>query len=186
MTPLISKVIWMLGCIAYFIIRYPRIRRSRKAHVAQRFESTREMFLIGVSYTGLFLIPLIYVITGQPIFANYAFYPLQSWIGLVVLIVAMALLYRSHRDLGRMWSMTLELRDEHRLVTCGLYQKLRHPMYSAFWLWALSQVLLFPNWVTGAAGLVGFGVLFFGRLHREERMMLEKFGDEYRIYMART
>ncbi|BAL08617.1 hypothetical protein BJA01nite_38380 [Bradyrhizobium japonicum] len=59
-------------------------------------------------------------------------------------------------------------------------------MYSAFWLWAIAQALLLPNWIAGLAGLVGFGVLFFGRVAREERMMLQTFGDSYRDYMART
>jgi protein-S-isoprenylcysteine O-methyltransferase Ste14 len=59
-------------------------------------------------------------------------------------------------------------------------------MYSAFWLWAIAQALLLPNWVAGFSGLVGFGILFFGRVGREERMMLEAFGDSYRAYMART
>ena len=30
------------------------------------------------------------------------------------------------------------------------------------------------------------GTLFFGRIGREERMMLENFGSEYREYMSRT
>jgi len=34
--------------------------------------------------------------------------------------------------------------------------------------------------------LVGFGVLFFGRVGREEAMMAAAFGDEYRAYMRRT
>ena len=34
--------------------------------------------------------------------------------------------------------------------------------------------------------LVGFGTLYFGRVAREERMMLETFGDSYRAHMART
>jgi protein-S-isoprenylcysteine O-methyltransferase Ste14 len=59
-------------------------------------------------------------------------------------------------------------------------------MYSAFWLWAVAQALLLPNWVAGFSGLVGFGILFFGRVAREERMMLETFGDSYRAYTART
>jgi len=46
--------------------------------------------------------------------------------------------------------------------------------------------LLLPNWVAGFSGLVGFGILFFGRVAREEGMMLETFGDDYRAYMART
>jgi len=36
------------------------------------------------------------------------------------------------------------------------------------------------------AGLVGFGVLFMGRIGREEQMMLETFGDDYREYMSKT
>jgi len=129
---------------------------------------------------------LIYLITGQPKFANYAFHPIQAWLGTLVLIAAMALLYQTHRDLGRAWSMTLEIRDQHALITHGIYQRLRHPMYSAFWLWAISQALLLPNWIAGLAGIVGFGTLFFARVGHEEKMMLETFGDEYRAYMART
>jgi protein-S-isoprenylcysteine O-methyltransferase Ste14 len=139
-----------------------------------------------ISYSGLFVIPLIYVLTEQPKFANYTFRPVQAWLGLLVLVAAMALLYRTHRDLGRAWSITLEIRDQHRLITQGIYERLRHPMYAAFWLWAISQALLLPNWIAGLSGLVGFGTLFFARVGHEERMMLETFGDEYRAYMART
>ena len=59
-------------------------------------------------------------------------------------------------------------------------------MYAAFWLCAVAQALLLPNWIAGLSGLVGFGTLFFFRVGNEERMMLETFGDEYRQYMART
>jgi protein-S-isoprenylcysteine O-methyltransferase Ste14 len=45
---------------------------------------------------------------------------------------------------------------------------------------------LLPNWVAGLAGFIGFSVLFFLRVSKEERMMVETFGDEYRAYMART
>jgi protein-S-isoprenylcysteine O-methyltransferase Ste14 len=71
-------------------------------------------------------------------------------------------------------------------VTSGVYRHVRHPMYSAFWLWAIAQALLLPNWIAGPAGLVGFGTLFFLRIGREEQLMIEAFGDEYRDYMRRT
>jgi protein-S-isoprenylcysteine O-methyltransferase Ste14 len=58
-------------------------------------------------------------------------------------------------------------------------------MYPAFWLWAIAQALLLPNWLPGR-GLGRFWILFFGRVAREERMMLEAFNDSYRAYMART
>ena len=186
MTLFMAKIIWGLGCVAYFVIRYPHQRRARKTAIAQRRVTLQEKALMAISFSGLFLVPLIYVLTDYPRFANYPFSSGAAWLGTLVLITSMVLLYRTHRDLGRLWSITLEIRDGHRLVTHGIYEKLRHPMYSSFWLWAISQALLLPNWIAGSAGLVGFGILFFARVGHEERMMLETFGDEYRAYMART
>ena len=186
MTPFTAELIWAFGCVAYYIIRYPHQRRSRKTPVANRRDRMREQTLMAISYSGLFVIPLIYVLTDLFKFADYAFYPIQAWTGTLVLAAGMALLHRTHRDLGRAWSITLEIRDQHTLVTHGIYERLRHPMYAAFWLWAISQALLLPNWIAGFSGVMGFGTLFFARVGYEERMMLETFGDDYRAYMART
>jgi protein-S-isoprenylcysteine O-methyltransferase Ste14 len=82
--------------------------------------------------------------------------------------------------------VTLEIRETHELITSGVYRHVRHPMYSAFFLWAVAQALLLPNFVAGLAGLTGFGTLFAFRLPREERMMKESFGEAYRAYAART
>jgi protein-S-isoprenylcysteine O-methyltransferase Ste14 len=59
-------------------------------------------------------------------------------------------------------------------------------MYSSFFLLALAQILLLPNWLAGASGLVGVGLLYKFRIRQEERMMLERFGADYRDYMAST
>jgi protein-S-isoprenylcysteine O-methyltransferase Ste14 len=112
--------------------------------------------------------------------------PVASYLGIAVDIAALYLFYRTHRDLGHNWSVSLDLRERHTLVTTGIYATVRHPMYSGFWLMAVAQALLLPNWVAGPAGLVGFGILFFGRVRREEEMMIAAFGDEYRAYMRRT
>ncbi len=186
MSLLAAKIIWGLGCVAWYVIRYPHQRRARKTPVTQRRDRVRDTVLMAISFTGLGLVPLTYALTGQPKFAGYAFHPLQAWLGTLVMAAAMILFHRTHRDLGRAWSVTLEVRDGHGLVTRGIYQRLRHPMYATFWLWALAQALLLPNWIAGLSGLVGFGTLFFARVGREERMMLETFGDEYRAYMGRT
>src|SRR3954453_18416335 len=186
MSLLAAKIIWALGCIAWYVIRYPHERRARRTPIVQRRDRGRDTVLLTLSSSGLGVVPAIYVLTGQPKFADYTFHPLQAWLGALVLAAAMVLFYRTHRDLGRAWSVTLELRDRHALVTHGIYERLRHPMYAAFWLWALAQALLLPNWIAGPAGLVGFGILFFARVGHEERMMLERFGEDYRAYMART
>jgi protein-S-isoprenylcysteine O-methyltransferase Ste14 len=131
-------------------------------------------------------LPLLYIATAFPRFADYPFRPAQAWLGVAFAVAALVLFQMTHRALGRNWSVTLELRQDHKLITSGIYRKIRHPMYTAFWLWAIAQACLLPNWVAGFAGIVGFGTLFFGRVGREEQMMLETFGDDYRQYMSKT
>ena len=186
MTPAVAKIIWWIGAIAWFVIMYPHVRRSRKTRTTQRPEPTRERVLMLISLTGLFLIPAFYTITGIPRFADYTFHPLQASLGVVVLVCAVVLFFHTHRRLGRSWSVTLEIRENHGLVTDGIYRFVRHPMYSAYFLWVLSQALLLPNWIAGPAGLLGFGTLFAFRLRCEEQMMLEAFGESYAAYAART
>jgi protein-S-isoprenylcysteine O-methyltransferase Ste14 len=186
MTPLVGKVCWVLGVVGWFIIRYPHDRRSRRTPRRIRRARAREIGLMAISGSGLLVVPVIYVFSGEPRFANYSFHAWQAAWGAAIFLAALWLFYRTHEDLGRNWSVTLEVREQHTLVTDGVYSRVRHPMYSAFWLWALAQALLLPNWIAGPAGLVGFGTLFAFRVHEEEQMMIDLFGDEYRRYMERT
>jgi len=186
MTPFIAKLVWVAGVVGWYVIRYPHQRRSRKTPIASRRERVREGILLATSFTGLFILPLIYVTTGKPQVADYPFHPLLAWLGTATFAMALIGFYRTHRDLGRFWSVTLEIRQTHELVTTGVYRHVRHPMYAAFFLWAVAQALLLPNWIAGPAGLVGFGTLFGLRVWREERMMEAAFGDAYRAYAART
>ena len=108
------------------------------------------------------------------------------FVGLVFLAAAIWLFWRARRDLGANWSPSLEIGAKQELVTQGVYRAIRHPMYTSLLLWSIAQVLLLHNWIAGPAGLVGFLLLRLVRVPREERMMLDHFGDAYRAYSART
>jgi protein-S-isoprenylcysteine O-methyltransferase Ste14 len=183
---LFGKIVWVLGIVAWYVIRYPFERKAKRVRVVGDSRSASERIGLAAATIGLGVVPAVYVATGFP---RQADYPAQAWaviLGVVVYAAALWLFHRSHKDLGRNWSITLEIRDQHRLVSNGIYGLIRHPMYSSFWLMGLGQALLLPNWVGGLAGLVGFAVVYFLRVDKEERMMIETFGDEYRAYMART
>ncbi len=186
MTLFVAKLVWWAGIIGWYIIRYPHQRRSRKTPVEAQRDRVRDRVLLAISFTGLFIVPVIYVLFGEPRFADYAFMPGLAWLGTAVFALSLVLFYQTHRDLGRSWSVTLEIRKSHRLITTGVYHYVRHPMYSAFFLWAVAQAFLLPNFIAGFAGLVGFGTLFAFRVRREEHMMEAAFGDEYRAYAAQT
>jgi protein-S-isoprenylcysteine O-methyltransferase Ste14 len=186
MTADIAAAIWVVGVVAWFVIRIPHQRRSRKTPIAQRAGGWYDRILLVISSTGLGVIPGIYVFTGEPRFADYDFMPLQGIVGALLMAGALVLFWLTHKQLGRNWSVTLDTRKTHRLVDTGIYARVRHPMYSAFWLLALSQAALLPNWIAGAAGPLAWATLFFLRVGREERLMIDTFGDQYRRYMQRT
>jgi protein-S-isoprenylcysteine O-methyltransferase Ste14 len=186
MTSALSKFVFVMLTIGWYGIRYKYARRSQRTPVLRSDRGPRETALLVISLTGLGLLPLFYIATGIPHFAAYALRPAQAWLGLLFAAASVIMFQLTHRALGRNWSVSLDVREGHQLITEGVYRRVRHPMYSAFWLWAVAQALLLPNWVAGFSGIVGFGILFFGRIAREERIMLETFGAHYREYMART
>lgn len=182
-----AKIAWAAGVICWYVMRIPFERKAKRQGVADaRHRTPREMTLLSISTLGLGIVPAIYAVTSWPSFAAYPVSAVQVAAGVGVFAFSLWLFWRTHRQLGKNWSVTLEIKDKHELVTSGVYRHVRHPMYSAFFLWALAQALLLPNWIAGPAGLIGFGTLFFFRVGREEQMMREAFGAEYEAYEQRT
>lgn len=183
---LAAKAVWCAGVVAWFVIRHPYARRTRRFTKLRVANRKLERMLLTISTCGLGILPAFYVFGGVPRWADYPLQPWQPWLGAATFAAALWIFHRSHSDLGRNWSVTLEVKEKHTLITEGVYKHIRHPMYSAFWLWALAQAILLPNWVAGLAGIFGFGTLYFVRVGKEEVMMVETFGDDYRMYMDRT
>jgi protein-S-isoprenylcysteine O-methyltransferase Ste14 len=172
--------------IAWFIIRYPYARKARRTATVKAVGLSRERILLAVATCGLFIVPLIWLVSGWPAALNYQLNYAAVVVGALIYLLSLWLFRRSHKDLGRQWSASLEIRDSHRIVRGGVYRLIRHPMYASFWLWALAQACLLPNAMAAMAGLVAIAILFFTRIDHEERMLTEAFGDDYRAYMRET
>lgn len=186
MTAKLAAAVWFAGLIAWYVIRHPFHRRARKVAVRRSLADWRERILLGTAVAGLLVIPGIYVLSGFPAAFDRPFSPVIAWLGLAPLLGALWLFRRSHSDLGKNWSITLEVREQHALVNDGVYRLIRHPMYSSFFLLGIAQAMLLPNWFAGLAGIAGAAILYGFRVAREERMMLDTFGDAYRAYMNQT
>jgi len=186
MTTTIAAAIWGVGILIWLIIRQPRRRTAKKTAVVVDKKSTFERLALGLCIVGLVLIPVVHLSTDIFSFADYSFHQLQGFIGTVAMAAFLWLFYLSHKQIGKNWSVTLELRENHELVQHGLYKYVRHPMYSSFWLWGIAQALLLPNWIAGFCGLLSVAILYFSRVAKEEDMMRQQFGEEYDAYCTRT
>jgi protein-S-isoprenylcysteine O-methyltransferase Ste14 len=182
----VGEIIWVIGIVGWYVIRYPFERRAKRVRVVTGGRSRSDTVGLASALFGLAILPGFYVLTGIPGAADR---PASVWavaLGTIIFCLALWVFRRSHKELGRNWSITLEIRDRHELVCGGPYALVRHPMYTSFMLMGLGQAFLLPNWVAGISGLIGFAVLFLLRVDKEERMMLENFGSQYRAYMERT
>ena len=68
----------------------------------------------------------------------------------------------------------------------GICHRFRHPMSTAIWIRVLAQATILPNWIAGFSALVPFSLVSFLRVEKEERMMMDAFGDDYGEYQRRT
>jgi protein-S-isoprenylcysteine O-methyltransferase Ste14 len=184
------KTLYFLALLAQVVIRIPHEQRRRKTRMAVERVNTLERTLVSLLFVGIVFAPAIYASTSLVDRANYRLPPgaqrSVGGVGAMLMTLAIWLFWRSHADLGRNWSPSLQLREGHELVTEGVYKYVRHPMYASEWLWSIAQALLLQNWVAGWAGLALFTPLYVLRVPREEQMMLDRFGAEYRSYMNRT
>jgi protein-S-isoprenylcysteine O-methyltransferase Ste14 len=180
-----AKAVVLAATVAMIAIRAPHGQRSRTTKVKESRRGPREAALLTFAWAAFF-VPLVWIATRWLAFADYPLRPAAFAAGVALLAWGLWLLHRSHADLGTNWSVTLELREQHRLVTTGVYERIRHPMYAALFLYSIGQALALPNWIAGPSYLAAFGLLYALRVGREERMMREAFGRDYDDYAART
>lgn len=182
----ILKGCYVLALLTQILIRIPRDRIRRQETIALDRVTGQERALLGVLFAGMMLFPFTSIFSRRLDFANYR---LPAWAGLSgmgLMAGALAVFWQAHQDLGRYWSPSLQLVEDHHLITEGIYGQIRHPMYASQWLWSLAQPLLLQNWIAGWSGILFFLPFYLLRVRHEEAMMLERFGDDYRAYMART
>ncbi|MEN0000684.1 MAG: protein-S-isoprenylcysteine O-methyltransferase [Pseudomonadota bacterium] len=179
-------LIWGLMILAFAAFRYPAMRKARKQRTRQDRRDVLDISLLGLCVIGLLIVPLIWRLTD--IFSGFdtMLSPLRVLLGIVCAGSFLWLFWRSHKDLGKNWSVSLELREGHQLVTNGVYRHVRHPMYAAFFLWGLAQAFLLANNFAAVTGFVAVLLLYVLRHGREEAMMRDAFGANYEAYSKST
>ena len=114
---LAGKVIWALCLATWAVIRWVPNRRARKVKIAKTTRTPSERLAMVLSSLGLGVIPAIWVFTGEPSALDHATNPVLVIIGLVIFLASLRLFRITHKALGAMWSHSLDLRENHKLVT---------------------------------------------------------------------
>ena len=165
--------------VSEIILMIFRRSKSGEAEIQQDRNSMRVLWLvIGVSvFAGLYL--------ANTFPRKDGFEKLQ-WAGFLVFIVGAAIRWIAVYQLGKEFTVDVSIGKEHRINQSGLYGIVRHPSYLGLLMEFLGFSLLFRSW----APLFVINVPVFSALHYriliEEDLLIQYFGDEYRIYMKST
>lgn len=176
------ELTYLLGFVVATFIRSYYGLQFKRAHIVDT-GSEHPLVYVGMTLWGIvLLLPFVSTFTGWLDFANYSAIAVLQTVGAFIFIAGLWVLRCSHVDLGKNFSPSLFIRDQHQLVTHGIYRYIRHPMYLSFLMWAVGQALLINNWLAGPLGIIAFLLIYGFRIEREEQQLLDNFGDQYREY----
>jgi protein-S-isoprenylcysteine O-methyltransferase Ste14 len=121
-----------------------------------------------------------------------AFSPIVSaraWIGVVVGTLAIAtavgsvsLIMSAVKTLGKEWSITARMVEDHKLATEGPYARVRHPIYTGMLGMLIATGLAISHWMALVAAIVVFAIGTLIRVRIEERLLRETFGPQFEEY----
>lgn len=106
-------------------------------------------------------------------------------IGLIPCLLGFAIAIWSRLLLGTNWSLSVQKKEKHELIIRGPYKLVRHPIYTGLLLMFCGNALIVGDYRAIIAVLIVF-VSFWFKLKKEEKLLTEVFGDNYREYMQKT
>ena len=150
------------------------------------FETAREDWIFVVLASLVFSLALLvsfwdFVTVQGMVFRFNVF----TVLGLILFVVGVGIRLAGKRALGRYYSYGLRVLPDHKLITGGIYGRVRHPISLAVLIYDPGIPLIFSS-LYGFLITLALIPLILYRITIEERMLIQKFGDEYRDYMRRT
>jgi protein-S-isoprenylcysteine O-methyltransferase Ste14 len=185
---LVFKIVLITTYSVFSIIRIEYYRLVKKAgYRTITMESKGYSLLLSILIC--YEVATFFIYTFGPQWLAWATVPMPVWLrwtGAALAAIALLAFIWIHRSLGSNFSAFLKMKDQQTLVISGPYRWIRHPMYTTFYLLHIAAFLLTSNWFIGMTWTIGLTIVIALRIQREELMMMERFGDRYRLYMENT
>lgn len=170
----VATVIWI---IAWRLDVQP-FRKSTKPVGGQR------LGLVLLLFTGLALVFFLSYADRRSLL-TFVGADFLRYLGLGLYTGGNVISFYALRALGKQYSGYVTLQENHQLVVTGIYAFIRHPIYLRALMVFVGLPLLFRSWLV--LPILALGVWFVAfRIGREEELLLENFGEQYRAYSSRT
>ena len=107
------------------------------------------------------------------------------WLGAALTVGGLLFAVWAREHLGRNWSRSVTIKQDHELITTGPYAVLRHPIYTGILAGFLGLAIAISQ-VRGFVVFVLIFLVFWVKLSMEEQWMRSQFGETYATYVRRT
>ena len=181
---------WIFVAILVGFLPFGLYHRIRSNIGGERLDRWQEgaFILFGLRLSGLpsFIGGIVWMI--DPKLIDWASVPIPLWLrwcGFILIGIWGVLFVWTFQTLGKNLTDTVVTRTEHTLITTGPYRYVRHPFYLSFLIAVIGGSIVTANWYLFLSSLLPFAFLVV-RTRIEEEKLVERFGDEYREYMAGT
>lgn len=162
---------------------YAEVKRPSGFTMGLTAAGTLVYFLEALLYPFLVFTNLISMLYFFPFYFQFPFMFYNRILGLVLTLAGYFLFIWSVVVRGR-YAVSWEMPENQRLVTWGPYRYVRHPSYLGYFLMFFGLFFLWPNWFTlfPLVAIPGYFLVTF----EEERLLVQRFGDEYVKYQKKT
>ncbi|MFX1367224.1 MAG: isoprenylcysteine carboxylmethyltransferase family protein [Promethearchaeota archaeon] len=190
---LVLRIIYLLLWLFYLLSRLipsrglPSLEASKtERRAALKEEGWYILFTIAVAWYGNLIVAGLYLLDPPWMSWSYLFLPVELRIlGVVVASALIPYTYWIGKSLAERYSDRLQIQEDHTLITSGPYGRIRHPIYASAIYFLGALVLVSGNFLFLIILIIVIPGIY-RRLKKEERMMVDQFGDEYLEYMKRT
>jgi protein-S-isoprenylcysteine O-methyltransferase Ste14 len=90
------------------------------------------------------------------------------------------------KELGKQWSFQARLIEDHKLVTSGVYQIVRHPIYAAMLGELIATAFIISHWLVAIIAVAVFLIGTKIRTVSEEKLLRNAFPDDYQNYAEKV
>src|SRR5438034_7490029 len=169
--------VWIVSEL-FGAVLVPRLRR-RGATRVKRDRGSGALIIFTVLVSIILALSLGYAGVGP--LPDWVFYP-----GIFLMILGVLVRQWAIAVLGRFFSLTVRVAEDHRVVVKGPYRLVRHPSYTGVLITFIGLALAVQSSGALLVLLAVFGVSYGYRMRVEERVLLSALGQDYAEYMKRT